>query len=317
MEQAMSKAISALKAPHRAGAVVLSVSTLLVMVLGSMIFLPGFLDTENLNNLISQSTTLVISALGQTFVILTGGLDVSVGSIISLTTAILTLDMPDIVKVALCIAVAVAFGLVNGFGVARLNVHPIIMTLATMGIGQGIALIVLPIPGGRVPDWLSSAVSGSIGPVPNSLFWSIAASFVAAWSLYRRPYGLYLFAAGGNEFNARMNGVPVERTIIKAYVLSALFACAAGMFLAGRLASGDPKGGASFGIESVTAAALGGVHLAGGIGSILGTVVGAVILGVVNNIMNLANVSAFLQAVVKGALLLALVITQRRKAIGL
>ncbi|WEJ08382.1 ABC transporter permease (plasmid) [Sinorhizobium sp. M103] len=229
----------------------------------------------------------------------------------------MTLDMPAFMRILLCIAVATAFGLVNGYGVARLNVHPIIMTLATMGIGQGLALIILPIPGGRVPDWLSTSVAGSIGPVPNTLVWLIVASLVAAWILYRRPFGLYLFAAGGNEFNARMNGVPVERTIINAYVLSALFACAAGMFLTGRLASGDPKGGATFGIESVTAVALGGVHLAGGIGSVFGTVVGAAILGLINNVMNLANVSAFLQSVAKGGLLLVLVVSQRRKTIGL
>lgn len=305
------------KAPYRAGAIRLSIGTLLALVLASIVFLPDFLAADNLSNLLAQSTTLVISALGQTFVILTGGLDVSVGSIISVTTAIMTLEMPAFARIVLCVAVATAFGLVNGYGVARLNVHPIIMTLATMGIGQGLALIILPIPGGKVPAWLSASVSGSIGPVPSSLFWLVATSLIAAWILYRRPYGLYLFAAGGNEHNARLNGVPVERTIINAYVLSALFACAAGMFLAGRLASGDPKGGASFGIESVTAAALGGVHLAGGIGSILGTVVGAAILGIVNNVMNLANVSAFLQSVVKGLLLLVLVISQRRKTIGL
>jgi len=303
--------------PYRAGAIRLSIGTLVIMLIASVIFLPGFLAPENLSNLLAQSTVLVISALGQTFVILTGGLDVSVGSIISITTTIMTLDLPESVRVLLCIAVAMAFGIANGYGVARLNVHPIIMTLATMGIAQGLALIILPIPGGRVPEWLSASVAGSIGPIPNSLFWLILASCAAAWILYRRPFGLYLFASGGNDFNARMNGVPVERTVIKAYVLSALFACAAGMFLAGRLASGDPKGGATFGIESVTAAALGGVHLAGGIGSILGTVVGAAILGIVNNVMNLANVSAYLQSVVKGLLLLLLVVSQRRKTIGL
>ncbi|PDS94629.1 ABC transporter permease [Rhizobium sp. S9] len=313
----MNSFASRLKLPYRAGAIGLSIGTLLVMVVASVILLPDFMDPENLSNLLAQSTVLVISALGQTFVILTGGLDVSVGSVISLTTTIMTLDLPEITRVLICIAVAMGFGVANGYGVARLNVHPIIMTLTTMGIGQGIALIILPIPGGRVPEWLSGSVAGSIGPVPKSLFWLITASLFASWILYRRPFGLYLFASGGNDFNARMNGVPVERTIIKAYVLSALFACAAGMFLAGRLASGDPKGGASFGIESVTAAALGGVHLAGGIGSIVGTVVGAAILGTVNNVMNLANVSAFLQSVVKGVLLLVLVVSQRRKTIGL
>lgn len=313
----MTAMATRLRFHHRAGSLRLTLITLGVMLVGAASLLDQFLRGENLSNLLAQSTALVIAAVGQMFVLVTGGLDISVGAIISLTTAILTLDLPGVMRVALAFIMAVAFGLINGIGVARLKVHPIIMTLATMGIAQGLSFIVLPIPGGQIPGFVSALVTGSVGPVPASLLWMVVASLAAAWILYRTPLGLYIYAVGGNVDNARLNGVKVERTIVMAYVLSAVFACVAGLFLAGRLASGDPKGGAEFGIESVTAAALGGVHLAGGVGSVFGTVAGAAILGVVNNVMNLTNLSAFLQSVVKGALLLALVVSQRRKSVGL
>jgi ribose transport system permease protein len=305
------------KIPHRAGAIHVSLITFAVLFVGASLALDLFLDGENVRNLLAQSTTLVIAAIGQTFVLLTGGLDVSIGSIISLTTSIMTTNFPGEVRVLVAIAVAASFGLVNGVGVARLNVHPIIMTLATMGIAQGISLLVLPIPGGKIPQFVSVIGTGAVGPLPATLIWLVVVGLLSGWILYRTQFGLHLYAVGGHPHNAKMNGVRVERTIMLAYLSSSLFACAAGIYLAARLASGDPKGGASFGIESVTASALGGVHLAGGIGSIFGTIVGAGILVLINNIMSLLNISAFLQSVVKGALLLGLIITQRRKQIGL
>lgn len=303
--------------PHRAGAVHISIVTFAIMFLGAASTLDLFLNGENQRNLLAQSTTLVLAAIGQTFVLITGGLDVSIGSIISLTTAIMTLDLPGVVVLPIAVLAALTFGLINGVGVARFNVHPIIMTLSTMGIAQGVSLLVRPIPGGQVPVLLSTMVGGSLGPIPATVLWLLAGAAIGGWILYRTPFGLHLYAVGSHPSNARMNGVRVERTIIRAYLLSALFACAAGMFLAGRLASGDPRGGAVFGIDSVTASALGGVHLAGGIGSILGAVIGGGILVLVNNVMSLLNISAFLQSVVKGSLLLVLIIMQRRKMIGL
>jgi ribose transport system permease protein len=303
--------------PHRAGAIQVSFATFIILIVGASIGLQRFLDQENLRNLLAQSTTLIIAAIGQTFVLITGGLDVSIGSIISLTTSIMTTNYPGVVRVLVAVSVAAIFGLVNGLGVARLNVHPIIMTLATMGVAQGISLLVLPIPGGKIPDFISVLGTGSVGPIPSTIIWLIVVAAFAGWVMYRTQFGLHLYAVGGHAPNAKMNGIKVQRTIVFAYLSSSLFACAAGIYLAARLASGDPKGGASFGIESVTASALGGVHLAGGIGSIFGTIIGGGILVLINNLMSLLNISAFLQSVVKGALLLGLIITQRRKHIGL
>lgn len=276
-----------------------------------------FMTAQNISNIISQTAPLVLASVGQMMVILTGGLDVSNGAVVSLTTTLIAMPYPQPATFTLALVVALSIGLVNGFGVARLNVHPIIMTLATMSFAQGLALLLRPIPGGDIPVWLTTIVNGNVAGIPMALLWIAIPLALAAWLLYRRPFGVHLFAVGGNADNARLNGIKTERIIIAAYVLSSLFAFVAGLYLAGRLSSGDAKVGNAFNLDSVTAVALGGVQLSGGVGSLLGTVVGALLVSLIGNAMNLSNISAFIQLGVKGALLLAVVSLQRRKEIGL
>jgi ribose transport system permease protein len=147
--------------------------------------------------------------------------------------------------------------------------------------------------------------------------WIAIAVVAGVLLLHRSRFGLHLFATGGNIENSRLNGVKTQRVIVLAYVLCSLFACFTGLFLAGRLSSGDPKVGAVFSLDSVTAVALGGISLAGGIGSAAGAIIGSLLVGMISNTMNLINVSAFVQSVIKGLLLLAVVTVQRRKQIGL
>ena len=302
---------------HRTGARHLSFLVLAGAVILIALSSNLFLSPANLSNLVSQIAPLLIASLGQTMVILAGGLDISNGAVIGLVTGLLVLDLPQWQTIALAIGAASAVGLVNGVGVAYLRVHPIIMTLASMSFVQGLALLVRPVPGGVVPPWIPAAVIGDIGGVPYSLIWIILGASISGWILYRTRFGLHLFALGGDVTNSLLNGVQVRRTMVFAYVLSALFAAAAGIFLAGRIASGDAYVGGSYGLDTITAVALGGTQLSGGIGSLAGTIIGAVLLGVIGNGMNLTNVSAFLQTVVKGLLLLAVVCVQRRREIGL
>ncbi|MDQ0470942.1 ABC transporter permease [Labrys wisconsinensis] len=301
----------------RAGPWYLVLGFLVVVVAVVSLSAPLFVTAGNLSNVAAQVAPLLISAVGQTFVIIAGGLDLSVGALISLTTGLLVLDLPSWAVVLLVLAVAAAVGAVNGIGVAWLNVHPIIMTLASMSMVQGAALLVRPVPGGTPPAWVSLAVADDILGVHAAILWIVAFSGLAAVLLYRTRFGLHLFALGGDQASAGLNGVPVRRDIVLAYMLSSLFAAGAGVFLAGRIASGDANVGTVFGIDSITAVALGGTSLSGGVGSLVGTMLGAVIVGVIGNGMNLMNVSAFLQTVIKGALLLAVVCIQRRRTIGL
>lgn len=276
-----------------------------------------FTTAQNVVNLIDQAAPLLLASLGQLMVVLIGGLDLSVGAVISLTTAILTIDAPAWVLLLMVSAAALFVGLINGFAVARLNVHPIIATLSTMSLVQGATLLIRPIAGGTVPDIVIRMVSSTLLGIPMSWGWILAACVIGWKLVHGSRFGLHLFAVGGGSVVARSYGINVERLTICNYMLCSSFAAAAGIFLAGRIASGDPQIGSLFAIESITAVALGGVQLAGGVGSVAGAVSGAVFLSLLSNGMNLENVSAFIQTAIKGLLLLAVIALQPRKNIGL
>ncbi|RUY65191.1 ABC transporter permease [Mesorhizobium sp. M7A.F.Ca.CA.001.09.2.1] len=281
-----------------------------------------FATAENLFNLVAQAMPLIIAAIGQRVVVLIGGLDLSVGSVISFTTAVLALDQPAIVLIPAVFVLAALIGLINGLAITRFNVHPIIATLSTQYIVLGITRILRPVSGGTVPEIVIDAVSGSFLGIPYPVFWGIIV-ILAAWKLlYGSRYGLHLFAIGGGiasgaESAARNFGVSDRRNIILAYVICSCFAAVAGVFLAGRIVSGDPNVGLLFELDTVTAVALGGTQLSGGIGSLHGTVIGALVMALLANGMNLANVSPFVQTAIKGGILLAVVGLQSRKKMGL
>lgn len=276
-----------------------------------------FLDSQNLLNLVAQATPLLLASLGQLIVVLIGGLDLSVGAVISLTTAILAADAPVWVLLPMVYLAAATIGLVNGVAVSRLNVHPIIATLSTMSLVQGATLIIRPVAGGSVPEVVLTMVNAVPLGIPMSVWWSLAAIAIGWKIVHASRYGLHLYAVGGGAAVARSYGIGVERVTVGAYVLSACFAATAAVFLAGRITSGDPKIGELFAIESITAVALGGVQLAGGVGSVPGAITGVAFLALLANGMNLENLSAFVQTIVKGLILLAVVALQPRKNIGL
>jgi ribose transport system permease protein len=282
----------------------------------------NFLTAENLVNLVSQAMPLVITAVGQMFVVVVGGLDLSVGSLISFTTAILAIDAPGYVLIPGVFGLAVLVGMTNGFVVTRLNVHPIIATLGMQYVILGAARILRPVAGGNIPDVVTRAVAGSAFGIPMPVFWGIFVILVAWKLLHGSRFGLHLFAIGGGiasgmETAARNFGIADKRTVILAYVASSCFAALAGTFLAGRIVSGDPNVGLLFELDAITAVAIGGTQLSGGVGSLHGTIVGAVVLAVLSNGMNLTNISPFIQTAIKGGILLSVVALQSRKKIGL
>lgn len=297
---------------------VITVALTLVLAFGT----DQFATRENLFNLIAQAMPLLIAAIGQLFVILVGGLDLSVGSVISFSTAILSLNAPAVVLIPAVVLLAALVGLINGLVITRLNVHPIIVTLAMQYILLGITRILRPVSGGTVPDIVIAAVQGSVLGVPLPLFWGVVAVGLAAKVLYGSRFGLHLFGIGGGvaagmEDAASTYGIRVGRNIVLAYMACAMFAALAGIFLAGRIVSGDPNVGLLFELDAITAAAIGGTQLSGGVGSLHGTVLGAIVLALLANGMNLANVSPFVQTAIKGGLLLAIVGLQSRKKMGL
>ena len=277
---------------------------------------PDFLTQENITNINSQITALVIVALGQLVVALIGGIDISVGSVVSLSSVlIVSLDPSLAVPVALFAGLVV--GVANGCGVAVFGVHPLIMTLSTMTFVQGFSLLFLPGAGGIVPGAIVAIAKSSVGILPAGFFWCIAAIAAASLLLYGTRFGLRLFAIGANAQSAEMSGVRVTGPRVACYVICSLAGAVAGIYLTGRIASGDPTLGQPFGIDSVTAIALGGVQLSGGVGSVIGAVLGTLTLGLISNCMNMVGVSPFFRAALTGVLLLGAVSLQKRKAIGI
>ena len=281
-----------------------------------------FATSQNLSNLLKQAMPLIIVAIGQMIVILLGGMDLSVGSMISLTTALLAIDAPAVVTIPLVVVAAVMVGFINGFSVVRLNVHPIIATLSMQFIVLGVAKLIRPVAGGSVPEFLVQWVNGTIFGVSTVFLWTPIVILIGWKLIHGSRYGLHLFAIGGGaaegqEDAAHNFGISDRRNIIVAYICSALFAALAGSFLAGRIASGDPNVGTIFALDSVTAVAIGGTQLSGGIGGLHGTLIGALLMALLSNGMNLANLSAFLQGSIKGGILLLVVALQSRKKMGL
>ena len=278
---------------------------------------PGFLAPQNLVNVSGQIAALLIVSLGQMLVALVAGIDLSVGSVMSLAGSLVATQSDPLLGIGLALLLGLLVGVVNGLGVAVAGIHPLIMTLATATFLQGLAYLVLPIPGGEVPASLRSLVNGTLWGVPQPLLWCALCAGAVALLLHHTRLGLHLFAVGAQARSAQLNGVPVVAVTVSAYVACSLLAVVAGIYLAARVASGDPTMGASFGLESVTAVALGGVQLTGGVGSILGVVIGALSLGLITNGINLFGISPFLRGALTGVLLLAAVCAQRRKVVGL
>ena len=281
-----------------------------------------FASSQNASNLLAQAMPLIIVAIGQMIVIVLAGMDLSVGSVMSLTTAILALDGSPLVLIPLVILAAISVGLVNGVAIVRLNVHPIIATLSMQFIVLGIAQLLRPVAGGSVPDVVVTLVTGSFLGIPAPVFWAVLVTALGWKIIHGSRFGLHLFAIGGGIASGQTDtahnfGLKEDHNVVLAYVLSALFAALAGFFIAGRIGSGDPGVGAQFALDSITAVAIGGTQLSGGVGGLHGTILGAILMALLANGMNLANLSAFLQGAIKGVILLLVVALQSRKKMGL
>ncbi|MBX3634437.1 MAG: ABC transporter permease [Rubrivivax sp.] len=277
----------------------------------------SFLTPQNLANVSGQVAALLIVTLGQLVVALVGGIDLSVGSVVSLAGSIVATQADPLWGIALALLMGLVVGLVNGLGVAVAGIHPLIMTLASMTFLQGLAYVVLPIPGGRIAPWLGQLATGTLWGLPLALGWCAACAALVALLLHRTRLGLHIFAVGANARSAHLNGVRSAAVVVSAYVMCSLLAVVAGIYLAARVSSGDPTMGAAFALESITAVALGGVQLMGGVGSVVGAVTGALSLGLITNGINLLGISPFLRGTLTGVLLLVAVCLQRRKGVGL
>ncbi|MBN9045599.1 MAG: ribose ABC transporter permease [Rhizobiales bacterium] len=270
----------------------------------------NFFSVGNLFNVLRQVSVVGILAVGMTFVILTGGIDLSVGAVMALAGTIgagmmVKVGLPGAAGLAVGLLIGVGIGLFNGFLVAWGRMPAIIVTLATMGMARGLGLIYsggYPISG--LPGWIAWFGVGRIGTVPVPVIFMIVIYAVAWVLLQRTPFGRHVYALGGNELAARLSGVRTRRVKLAVYAISGLTSALAAVVLTGRLMSGQPNAGVGFELDAIAAVVLGGTAIAGGRGLILGTLIGAVLLGILNNGLNLMGINPYLQDVIKGVIIL-------------
>lgn len=288
----------------------------LVAVCVAMVFASdSFLSAANLENVLRQVSINAIIGVGMTCVILTGGIDLSVGSVMALSgtlaAGLLVAGANGAAALAAGIGVGVALGAANGLFVAFAGMPPIIVTLATMGIARGLALIYTggyPIDG--LPDWVRFFGSGKVLGVQMPVLTMLAVYALAWLMLERMPFGRYVYAIGGNEHATRLSGVRVSRVKLAVYTFAGLTSALAALVLTGRLMSGQPNAGGGFELDAIAAVVMGGTSIAGG----RGTLVGALLLGVLNNGLNMIGVNPYVQNVIKGAIiLLAIYIGRERR----
>ena len=270
---------------------------------------PVFLRAENLLNITRQISFRGIAAVGMMFVILTGGIDLSIGSTVQLVNVIGPLLMvkagiPISVSVLACFGIALLIGLTNGVLVAKANIPPMIVTMASMNAVNGAAFL---ISGGQpvfgFKDSFAIMGQGYVGILPIPTIIMFVMFFVGAFVLNKTTFGRDLYAIGGNEEAARLCGVNVTRVKISAYAFSSLFACAAGILMLSRLMSGTPNTGKGFEFEVITAVVLGGVSISGGSGRVFAVVFGVFIIGVLNNGLTLIGLNTYWQYVLNGLVL--------------
>jgi ribose transport system permease protein len=284
----------------------------MALILASSVASDVFPTSRNFNNLILQATALGIVSIGQTLVLLTAGIDLSVGSVISLSTCLTTgliLGRTPIVfpVIALVIGVALLIGFCNGFIIIKTQVSPLIVTLAMMSVVQGAVFLYTKGPVGEVPSAFSFFAWGKWGFIPFPIF-ILAAVAVAGIILQRQTtFGRSLFAIGGNEEVARRSGIQVDRVKVAMYMICSFAAALTGIFLSSRMGQGDPLAGERYMIDSIIPALIGGTSLTGGKGGIVGTIAGIFILTIVSNILNLLNVETYWQWVVTGLIVIVAV----------
>ncbi|OQX34200.1 MAG: ribose ABC transporter permease [Oceanospirillales bacterium LUC14_002_19_P2] len=298
-----------------------SVIALLVFMLAVSLFSPSFFTVDNLLNILRQTSVNAIIAVGMTFVILTSGIDLSVGSVLALSGAVCATLIGMDVNIVLALTATLALGAMLGCGsgliVARGGVQPFIATLVTMTLLRGVTMVYTdgrPISTGfsATADAFSWLGTGYFLGIPLPIYLLVIVFAVAWYVLNHTRLGRYVYALGGNEEATRLSGINLNRIKLAVYGISGALSALAGIIVTARLSSAQPTAGASYELDAIAAVVLGGTSLAGGRGRIMGTLVGALIIGILNNALNMLNVSSYYQMIAKAAVILLAVLVDTR-----
>ncbi|WP_329338975.1 substrate-binding domain-containing protein [Streptomyces sp. NBC_00663] len=298
-----------------------ALTALIVLVIAMSALSGDFLTTDNLLNVGVQAAVTAILAFGVTFVIVSAGIDLSVGSVAALSATVLAWSatsqgLPVVLAVLLAIATGIACGLVSGFLISYGKLPPFIATLAMLSVARGLSLVISQGSPIAFPSSVSHLGDTLGGWLPVPVLVMIGMGLITAFVLGRTYIGRSMYAIGGNEEAARLSGLRVKKQKLAIYAFSGLFAAAAGIVLAARLSSAQPQAAQGYELDAIAAVVIGGASLAGGTGKASGTLIGALILAVLRNGLNLLSVSAFWQQVVIGVVIALAVLldTVRRKA---
>jgi ribose/xylose/arabinose/galactoside ABC-type transport system permease subunit len=291
-------------------AVIILLSIIVIMSIGSS----RFFRVQNFLNILSQSSVLGIISIGMTFVIVTGGIDLSVGSTMALSASVMAVGVTQwglspVIAIIFGILIGIFVGILNGLIVTIGKIQPFIATLGTVTAVQGIALLVttgLPISG--MPEGMLVLGRMRAGVIPPSLY-VFAVVAVLGWIIFNRMVlGRNAIAIGGNEEASKTAGIKTNLTKVLVYALSGFCCSIAGLVIMGRLRSSNALMGTGFELQAITAVALGGTSMAGGVGTISGTIIGILTIGVLNNGLDLMNITPFWQKVILGLIIIAVVV---------
>lgn len=293
---------------------------LLAMVVLLSLLSPVFLTTNNIISLVQQITINMFIALAMSLVIITGGIDLSVGSIVALSSTItvgliVNNGIPLFIAILIGLVIGVITGLLNGVIITKFKLPPFIVTLATMNVVRGIAYIYSGGSSIRITgdSFTNLGTSQLFGVLPIPILYMIVFIILFSILLSKSKFGTYIYAIGGNREAARLSGINTLKTEIIVYTIAGFMAAFAGIVLAARMYSGQPSVGQGYEMDAIAASVLGGVSMAGGKGNISGTVFGAIVIGIVSNGLNLLGISSFWQLVVMGIIILAAVIVDSQK----
>ncbi|GLR04823.1 ribose ABC transporter permease [Vibrio hyugaensis] len=282
---------------------------------------PNFFTVDNILNILRQTSVNAIIAVGMTLVILTAGIDLSVGSVLALCGAfaasMIALEVPVLIAVPTALFAGAALGAISGIIIAKGKVQAFIATLVTMTLLRGVTMVYTdgrPISMGFTDTadafaWFGTGYALGI-PVP---VWLMVIVFAAAWYLLNHTrFGRYVYALGGNESATRLSGINVDRVKIGVYAICGMLAALAGIIVTSRLSSAQPTAGMGYELDAIAAVVLGGTSLMGGKGRIMGTLIGALIIGFLNNALNLLDVSSYYQMIAKAVVILLAVLVDNK-----
>lgn len=295
---------------HRYSRVILAAIFLILFILFNSVSSDKFLTWRNFKSIIFAAFPLMMVAYGQTMVLLTRGIDVSLGAVVSLTNVIcVSLMRPEtpggwIVAILGALLAGLLCGALNGFIIAQFKLAPMIVTIAMTVVYSGLALYVMPMPSGSVHSAFAGFMRKVYFKIPVALIIIVLFMIVARTITNRTSFGKALRAVGGNEESAYSIGINVKWVKIRTYAISGMFASMGGIFLAAYINSGDPTIGGNFSLNAVAASVIGGTSLIGARGDIIGTVIGVFILSMISNMLNLNGVSSNYQFLIEGFILI-------------